>query len=393
MTDEKRKRQREALNRPPWSTSATDNPSRAFRGGRQVMDLLRNKPWIRGEASREQMGLPVRPEPVEPVAPEPAGPPAPAGFTTEPAFPRGVPGMGPPTAREQRLDSMRTDLQTDLQNTGRDQTISPPVPPRPPTTLNDSATNTFPTAPDNSVFEAQAANVPSLDTGDDPRRGRGSDIPGGFTQIIRGTDVTFQGPEAGGREFRALPGMSLEESQRMAAAESPGFQFLDKQDVERQRVNASNMQAEAQRTQSIYGNTKVGRNANGFPSLILPDGKGGYNEIQDFSPQLTQAASQTGRFEFGKVESAGGGLPDTYVLDTAAGTTRNLTKEMAAGLSLVQVEAKAKEDFGIDNYADLSKDQLDELLDDLELPPEIEAAVRLAQRNIQAEPEPAGPPT
>jgi hypothetical protein len=187
--------------------------------------------------------------------------------------------------------------------------------------------------------------------------------------------------------------MSLEESQRMAAAESPGFQFLDKQDVERQRVNASNMQAEAQRTQSIYGNTVVGRNANGFPSLILPDGEGGYRQIEDFSPQLTQAASQTGRFEFGKVESPGGGLPDTYMLDTAAGTLRNLTKEAAAGLSLVQVEAKAKEDFGITNYADLSKDQLDELLDDLELPPEIEAAVRLAQRNIQAEPEPAGPPT
>lgn len=395
MADDKRKKQREELGRPPGI------PGKVGRGVGHFLRVLGEGEAARQQAERmkteamrqsasaagsaisdagrrfvEGVGSAASDRPYNParVAPDAGkeqsadeqgmGPPAPEGFTTAPATPAGR--MGPPTMLDQQV-----------RDSQQNPTISAPTPPPPPQTLTTSAGNTFPTR-DNSVFEEQAENIPTFDVGGDPRRGRGSDIPDGFTQIIRGTDVTFQGPEAGGREFRALPGMSLEDSQKAAAAESPGFQFLQKQDVERQRANAETLRAEASQTQARYANAQSGINpTTGLPTLMVPRGDGsGYDPVADFSPVLQQAASDVGRFKLEAVTPAGGGLPESYLIDTATGVQIPIGRNQALQATYTALEVAAEAKYGDIDFNTVSVEELQELVDDFNVTDDIKNAVK-----------------
>ncbi len=78
-------------------------------------------------------------------------------------------------------------------------------------------------------------------------------VPEGFINVIRGTTSRFQRVDDQGRvadreqAFRAVPGQTLAESERVAARRDPAFNVLTKEGLDRTRVNNETLTAEAQK--------------------------------------------------------------------------------------------------------------------------------------------------
>lgn len=244
------------------------------------------------------------------------------------------------------------------------------IPPPPPQTLTSSAGNTFPTGggTGGGAFNPQEDAVPE-----------------DFVEIIRGTDRTYSQQQDGrfGREFRALPGMSLQESQKAAAAESPGFQFLQEQDIERQRVNAQTINAEANMTQALYSNSVTGYDDNGYPSVMLPrQDRSGYDKAAGISPVLAQAASEIGRFTWQETTGPDG-MPILVMGDSSTGQTNNVTLEQGLAVGFMALDNWGRSE-GYGNFADIPQDELDDFIDELALAPSVEAALRQQVNNSPA---------
>lgn len=253
---------------------------------------------------------------------------------------------------------------------GRPNIPAPEMPPAPPQTLTSAAGNTFPTGggTGGGAFNPQEDAVPE-----------------DFVEIIRGTDRTYSQQRDGrfGREFRALPGMSLQESQKAAAAESPGFQFLQEQDLERGRVNAQTINAEANMTQALYSNSVQGYDDNGYPATWLPrQDRSGYDRAAGISPVLAQAASQIGRFTWQETTGPDG-MPILVMGDSTTGQTNNVTLEQGLAVAQMALDNWGRSE-GYGNFADIPQDELDDFIDEQALAPSIEAALRQRINNSPA---------
>lgn len=253
---------------------------------------------------------------------------------------------------------------------GRPNIPAPEMPPAPPQTLTSAAGNTFPTGggTGGGAFNPQEDAVPE-----------------DFVEIIRGTDRTYSQQQDGrfGREFRALPGMSLQESQRAAAAESPGFQFLQEQDLERGRVNAATLNAEANMTNARFGNSVSGYDDDGYPATYVPrEDRSGYDRAEGIAPVLAQAASQIGRFTWQETTGPDG-MPILVMGDSSTGQTNNVTLEQGLSVAFMALNNWGKSE-GYGNFADIPQDELDDFIDEQALPPSVEQALRQQINNSPA---------
>ena len=177
--------------------------------------------------------------------------------------------------------------------------------------------------------------------------------------------------------------MSLQESQRAAAAESPGFQFLQEQDIERQRVNAQTINAEANMTQALFGNSQQGYDDNGYPATFIPrEDRSGFDKAAGIAPVLAQAASQIGRFTWQETTGPDG-MPILVMGDSSTGQTNNISLEQGLSVAQMALENWGRSE-GYGNFADIPQDELDDFIDEQALPPSVEAALRQRINNAPA---------
>lgn len=277
------------------------------------------------------------------VLPDPqAGPQA--GPPVEPGVAPPPPRMGPPTLMDDAVE------QAASVNTN----VPRPKPPAPPQTITTAAGNTFP---------AQGGGKGEFNPQEDT-------VPEGYVEVIRGTSRSYQGLNdrggtAGRAEFRARPGMSLPESERVAGAADPGFQFLDEQDVERQRVNAANVNAEANMIQARFGNMQTGVDINGIPRMWIASPDGGFQTVEGAFPVLAAASADVGRFEFSQGVDPETGMPVDRTLDTASGTVRNVTQEEAMSRAIMDVSARMRQ--MQDNGEPVSPEVAMEIIEDMDI--------------------------
>jgi len=98
----------------------------------------------------------------------------------------------------------------------------------------------------------QPARTP-VERPDFNRTGDLKDLPEGFVQIIKGTELGFS--DAAGNQFKSVPGLSPEESRDVAARRDPAFNVRTQEDLERGRINAQTINAEANRL-NAQGNNR-----------------------------------------------------------------------------------------------------------------------------------------
>jgi hypothetical protein len=223
-----------------------------------------------------------------------------------------------------------------------------------PRTLSDSGGNTF-------TREGGGSREPF-----NPQEDA---IPENYVEIIRGTDRTYQGLDDrgstfGNREFRALPGMSLDEAARSAAAEAPGFQFLREADIDEKRADASLLNAEANQLNSIFGNIQTATDAQGAPMLMLPREDGsGYDRVEDVFPVITGMGDDMDRYELTEVTVDG--LPQSVVVDlTGEEPDRNVSDEQAMTFAVRRANAIAQREFGGD-LSQMTTDDWFDIFDDM----------------------------
>lgn len=135
-------------------------------------------------------------------------------------------------------------------------------------------------------------------------------VPEGFINVIRGTRSTFQRVDDQGRvgqsEFSAVPGQSLAQAEQVGARRDPAFNVLQQEDLERGRVNAATVTAEAQRLNAQANNRFQGidpetgqfgifqMDANGVPQPtgISPIVDTIVNGTQDFTVETVSVPSE-----------------------------------------------------------------------------------------------------
>lgn len=218
-----------------------------------------------------------------------------------------------------------------------------------PRSLTDSGGNTFTTQP---AFNPQEDAIPE-----------------GYVEIIRGTDRTYQGLDDRGstfgqREFRALPGMSLDQAARSAAAEAPGFQFLREADIDEKRADATLLNAEANQLNAVFGNVQTTTDAQGAPMLMLPREDGsGYDRVEDVFPVISGLGDDIDRFELSEVTIDG--MPQSVVVDLTGQTPdRNISDEQATAFAVRRAKAIAMQEFGGD-LSQMTNDDWFDIFDDM----------------------------
>jgi hypothetical protein len=123
-------------------------------------------------------------------------------------------------------------------------------------------------------------------------------------QVIKGTQVGFQ--DAGGNQFRSVPGQTPEQSRDTAARRDPAFNVQTQEDLERGRINAQTINAEANRLNAQANNRFQGidpatgqfgifqMDANGQPQAtgLSPIVDNIVNGDQDFSIETVSVPSE-----------------------------------------------------------------------------------------------------
>ena len=164
----------------------------------------------------------------------------------------------------------KTDSEVATERTARDEEPLGPTDAElgrgAPTTIADGANTrvipTPPAAPEESQFH---------------KTGRLRDLPEGFTQVIKGTDIGFSDPA--GNQFRQIPGVSVEESQRVAGLSDPGRTALREEDIQRTRVNAESLRATADVLRARAASTELGFNDQGQLRRFAVNADGSRSEV------------------------------------------------------------------------------------------------------------------
>lgn len=230
--------------------------------------------------------------------------------------------------------------------------VGPPVAEREaaPVTTADAATARVlpgpPAAPEESKF---------AETGDL------KDLPPGFAQIIKGTSLGFS--DAAGNQFRAIPGLSPEESQQAAAARDPGRQQLVQEDIQRTRVNSESLRAASDAIRAKTESTELGFNEQGELRRFAVNADGTRSEvpIEPFVEAMLTSQNDLQIVQVGTINPLTG-LPaeQTLLVDlTNATVLGNFSKEIendAAEAMFVQLGGNANS----------SEDDMEEILEEIE---------------------------
>ncbi len=154
-------------------------------------------------------------------------------------------------------------------------------------------------------------------------------VPDGFIEIIRGTNRYYLRQDKDGRtgrnSFKSVPGLSLEESEKLSSRNDPNFVSGEAAGFAQQRINNQTMQAESQRISAAGGAIKDGLDKNGDLVSVLPDGRGGFRKIDGFTPIMDAIAeNENNRFD---MQILDGVNPGIISHDGRTGKTTNHTEE------------------------------------------------------------------
>jgi len=149
-----------------------------------------------------------------------------------------------------------------------------------PVSLGDGARSNVLPRPTQRFTEAESAlgreflNDPS---------GKLENIPEGFTQIIKGTEIGFSDPT--GQQFKSVPGLTIGESRAVAGRRDPAFNVVEQQDVARQRVNAETHEAATNRIEARSASQTFGV-INGRMSLLERNDAGILQQVVGVDPYI-----------------------------------------------------------------------------------------------------------
>jgi hypothetical protein len=146
--------------------------------------------------------------------------------------------------------------------------------------------------------------------------------------------------DASGQQFRSVPGLSPEQSRDVAARRDPAFNVTTTESLERGRINAQTINAEANRLNAQANNRFQGIDPETGEFGIFTMGADGQPQATGLSPIVDSIVNGDTGFEIETVdvpgEIPGITVPQTTLFDPRTGATLNLTQQFREELGAAQ---------------------------------------------------------